>query len=234
MFELVAFDADDTLWDNESIYTRAKKEFEAALAPFHPRDQIGPTLDEVEVNNLVYYGYGIKSFTLSMIETALTLMGERPSVAVFDRIFTISREILASEVELLPEVEATLASLVGENNLMLLTKGDHFEQQSKIDRSNLVDYFQAVEIVGDKTPAAYRAILNKYQLKPEHFLMIGNSLRSDILPVLKIGGEAIYVPFPNTWDHENVPTDDLDGFRYHQVESIVEIPDLLLKLKQHD
>lgn len=232
MFHLVAFDADDTLWDNETVYTRAKQWFAEALAPYHSYEQIGPALDEVEIKNLAHYGYGIKSFTLSMIETALTMMGERPSVAVLDRIFSISREILETEVEILPGVESTLAALAKENRLLLLTKGDHYEQQRKVDRSNLAGYFQAVEIVGTKTPEAYRAVLAKYQVVPEKFLMIGNSLRSDILPVLEIGGQAVYIPFHNTWDHENVSEEALAGYQYHQVDSIIDIPPLIDNLKQ--
>ncbi len=232
MFELIAFDADDTLWNNEMLYTRAKQDFEAALTPYYPQDKICPVLDEVEVNNLAHYGYGIKSFTLSMIETAMAMMGDRLSGVVIERIFEISKAILAADIEILPGVEATLGALAEDHKLMLLTKGDHFEQQRKIDRSNLVRYFQAVEIVGNKTPAAYQAILDKYQVRPADFLMIGNSLRSDILPVLKIGGEAVYVPYPNTWDHENIPAKELVGFSYYELDAVEKIPDLLSQLNR--
>jgi putative hydrolase of the HAD superfamily len=202
MLDVIAFDADDTLWDNERLYTQTKQKFLDLLAECTDRQACSRRLDEIETHNVRYYGYGIKSFILSMIEAALELSAGQVAAEKIAAILGFARQMLAAEVLLIDGVGEVLASLAQRYPLMLITKGDPSEQQRKIEDSGLAGYFRWVEIVHDKTPETYRAILQRYGLRPEGFLMVGNSLRSDILPVLAIGGQAVFIPFANTWAHE--------------------------------
>lgn len=202
MFDVIALDADDTLWDNEYLYSEAKKKFIELLSECETPEQCGQRLDEIEMENVRYYGYGIKSFILSMIEAALELSEGRVAADKVAAILGFARQMLSAEVRLIDGVGETLASLAQSHPLMLITKGDPSEQLRKIDDSGLGVYFRWVEVVADKSPAVYRAILDRYGIQPKRFLMVGNSLRSDILPVLEIGGQAVLVPYANTWAHE--------------------------------
>jgi putative hydrolase of the HAD superfamily len=202
LFDVIAFDADDTLWDNERLYSGAKQEWLELLSECADPAECARRLEEIEIHNVRYYGYGIKSFVLSMIEAALVLTEKQVAAEKIASILAFAKRMLAAEVRLIDGAAETLAALHPRYPLMLITKGDPSEQQRKIDESGLAGFFRWVEIVSDKTPAAYQAILARYHLKPERFLMVGNSLRSDVLPVLQIGGQAVYVPFANTWSHE--------------------------------
>jgi putative hydrolase of the HAD superfamily len=234
MLDLVAFDADDTLWHNEGFYTTAKERFMEILAKYHPPTYVEDQLDDIEIRNLEIYGYGIKSFLLSMIETAAVTSQGRVSGREIQEILAVGKDMLKSKVPLMDGVEVILETLVGEYPLMLITKGDLFEQERKVKRSGLGKYFSYVEVVGEKTPTTYRVLLEKLDVDPTRFVMVGNSLKSDILPVLEIGGKAIYIPYHNTWAHENDVGDSLDGHDYFTIEGLGELPPLLAKLQEPD
>lgn len=209
MFDLIAFDADDTLWHNETLFTLTQESYRALLTPYLQRPWTGNELYQTELRNLAHFGYGVKGFTLSMIETAIELTdGQVPATAI-QQIIDLSKAMLAAPVELLDQVGEVIATLARGYPLMLLTKGDLFDQEMKIARSGLAEQFRHIEIVSDKTPATYRTLLTKYRVAPERFLMVGNSLRSDIVPVVELGGRAVYIPYHTTWAHEHVELADL-------------------------
>jgi putative hydrolase of the HAD superfamily len=205
-FDLVAFDGDDTLWHNERSYRDGRERFRRLLA------DAGVTLDsdaiEARVNateraNIPYFGYGVSSFTLSLMETAIALTDGRVSSAGLHTLIDLAKEMMSETVEVFPGVAETLAALSATRPLMLITKGDLLHQTSKLERSGLQAYFQHVEVVSDKTPAVYRRILDRYGIEPSRFLMIGNSLKSDVLPVIDAGGWAVHVPAALGWAHEH-------------------------------
>lgn len=221
----IAFDADDTLWRNEDIFIHAQDEFIRLLSPYHDDKYIRTHLNEVQIKNLEHFGYGIKGFTLSMIETAIELTEGRVTGTEIHEIIQLAKCMLASPVELLPNVSQVLSNLQGSYRLMVITKGDLLDQESKLARSGIADVFDAIEIVSDKTSSAYEQILNRHQIKREDFLMVGNSLKSDILPVLDIGCQALHIPYHSTWDHELVTESTL--LRYPQLGALRDISQLL-------
>ncbi|MBJ7538213.1 HAD family hydrolase [Marinomonas transparens] len=214
--QTIAFDADDTLWRNEEIFLHAQDKFIEMLLPYHDEAFIRSHLNGIQIRNLQHFGYGIKGFTLSMIETSIELTEGRISGTEIHQIIQLARKMLASPVELLPGVEQVLAELKGKFRLMVITKGDLLDQEGKLTRSELADYFDIIEIVSDKTPYTYQQILKRYQILPESFLMVGNSLKSDILPILDIGAHALHIPYHSTWDHEQVEKEVL--LQYPQLE----------------
>jgi len=199
----IALDADDTLWGNEDIFVSAQKRYMELLAPYRS-DWDAQELYDTEQRNLAYFGYGIKGFTLSMIETAIQITDGNVSGHDIGHIIAIAREMVHAPITLLPTVAETVAHWSTQYRLMVITKGDLFDQESKIARSGLAEYFRHVEVVSEKHPASYARILRRYDIAPQEFLMIGNSLRSDILPVLTIGATAVHVPYHLTWQHEHV------------------------------
>lgn len=207
--ELIALDADDTLWHNESLFTVTQDSFRALLQPYLRGEWSAEALYATELRNLGHYGYGIKGFVLSMIETAVELTEGRVPGAVVGQIIDLGKAMLAAPVELLEHVAAVVPALARRAPLLLITKGDLFDQEAKLARSGLAEHFRHVEIVSDKTPATYRRILERYAVAPEAFLMVGNSLRSDIVPVVTVGGRAVYIPYAETWAHEVVPREEL-------------------------
>lgn len=221
----IAFDADDTLWRNEEIFIHAQDEFIKLLTPYHDEDYIRSHLNAVQIENLENFGYGIKGFTLSMIETAITLTEGRVTGSEIHEIIQLSKSMLSSPVELLPNVEKILSSLKGHFQLFVITKGDLLDQESKLARSGVADYFDAIEIVSDKNANAYEQILQRHNLSAENFLMVGNSMKSDILPVLDIGAQALHIPYHSTWNHEEVADDVL--LNYPQLESLSDISQLM-------
>ena len=231
MIEVIGFDADDTLWHNEVLYHQAKEELGQILAGYRHPKEVKDRLDQTEVTNIKYYGYGIKSFTLSMIETAAQVSGGRVSGKEIDAIITIAKKMLTAPVDLVDGVETTLESLSGSYKLMLITKGDQFEQERKINISGISHYFDYLEVVGEKSEASYRKILGQYNLDPARFLMVGNSLRSDVLPVLQIGGQAVHIPNEQTWFHENASQEEIAYYDYSQLARLIELPQYLLSLK---
>lgn len=230
MFDLIALDADDTLWENELLYHQVQDRFAALLADYANRQQVEETLYATEMGNLDRYGYGIKSFTLSMIETAVALSEGAISGRQVAQILESAKGMLAAEPLLLEGAREAVAALAGEHRLMLLTKGDLLDQQRKLARSGLAPHFSLVEVVSDKSEASYAALLARHQVAAARFLMVGNSMRSDIRPVLALGGTAVHIPYHITWAHEMVhdPLPDLNG--YYELESISELPALVDRL----
>lgn len=218
---VIAFDADDTLWHNEGHFRDTEKLFRELLSPYHDPEWIQARLFEVETRNLTHYGYGVKSFVLSMIETALQLTEGRIQGHEIARILDLGREMLAHPVQLLPHVKDCIQNLYGKNRLWVITKGDLLDQESKLARSGLGDFFECIDVVTEKTPESYAKLLKRHHIEPDRFLMIGNSVKSDILPVLEIGGHALHIPYPETWEYEQV-TGDLPDFPV--MASIKELP----------
>lgn len=231
MFEVIAFDADDTLWHNENIYRDTQSRIIEILAQYHEANWIEQRMFETEVRNIEHYGYGFKGFTLSMIETAIELTEGQISGTEIGQMIEITREMVRAPVVLLEGVEETLERLSADHDLMLITKGDLFEQEAKIIRSGLAGRFSKIEIVRAKTPETYQSVTAKHRINPERFVMIGNSLKSDILPVLEIGGQAIYIPYETTWAHEHVPETELAGKYIHQLSNISQLSDFLDSLR---
>jgi putative hydrolase of the HAD superfamily len=233
MFEIIAFDADDTLWDNEIYYIQAKQEFIKLLASYdNDVEWIERRLDEIEEGNVEIYGYGIKSFTLSMIEAAIEFSRGVISGDELEKIIYIGRRMLNTRVRLFPHTEQVLQVLDKKWRLMLITKGDVFEQSLKIERTGLKEYFRYIEIVGAKTASIYNTVFERYRLDPKRVLMVGNSLRSDILPILELGGVAVYIPYENTWAHEHIELHDIFHNGYYELENLGQLPNLLNEIKQ--
>jgi putative hydrolase of the HAD superfamily len=231
--DLIAFDADDTLWHNETLYRDAQEKFRQLLAHYHSSEWIDQRLYATEMRNLAHYGYGIKSFTLSMIETAIELTEGRITGSEIQIILETAKGMLAAEVQLLEHVEETLAILGKTYPMMVITKGDLLDQEAKLARSGLESYFQHVEVVNQKTAGIYMDLLKRYKIDPGRFLMVGNSLRSDILPVLELGGFAVYVPYPLLWEHENVGEVQIQSHRFFEIEHIGLLPCLVEQAIEH-
>ncbi len=231
-FDLIAFDADDTLWHNERLFIDTQSRFKDLLAHYHDPEWIAARLFETETRNLQHFGYGIKAFALSMIETAVELTEGRISGGDIQTMIGWAKEMLQAEVELLEAVRETIPLLAETYPLMVITKGDLLDQEAKVARSGIGQYFRHIEVVSHKTPAVYAQILQKHALEPARFLMIGNSLRSDILPVLALGGHAVYVPQENTWVHEAATPPPTDQPGYYVLEHVGQLPALLAILEQ--
>ncbi len=229
-FDLIGFDADDTLWHNESLYAETIQRFKALLAPYAPAGEVQQRLDATERRNLSYYGYGITGFTVSLIETAILVSGGRIPSNDLLRLIEMSRGMVDAEVRLLERVEDTLAAVSVEYPLLLITKGDLLHQRGKLDRSGLGRFFRAVEVVSDKDQPTYAAVLERLGVNPRRFLMVGNSLRSDILPVLELGGSAVYIPYELIWQHEVVESENLPQGRFFELEHMGQLPGLLERL----
>jgi len=225
MLRTLAFDADDTLWHNETYYAETQEAFRALLRPYHDDAWINERLHATELRNLGHYGYGIKGFTLSMIETALELTEERLDGAGIRQVVQLGKAMLAKPVEPLPGVAEVLPQLARSYELVLITKGDLFDQETKLAKSGLGGHFSKVEIVSEKDRATYAAILERHGLAPEAFVMVGNSVKSDILPVLALGGRAVHIPYHLTWAHEVVASPE--GAPFPVLDSIRELPGLL-------
>ncbi|MDQ2996274.1 MAG: HAD family hydrolase [Chloroflexota bacterium] len=227
-FDLIALDADDTLWHNETMFTLTQAKFLKLLAGYHNPEQIEHKLYEIELRNLHNFGYGIKGFTLSMIETAIELTDGQVTGAIIQQLLDLAKAMVHAPVELLDHVAEVVPWLAERYPLMLLTKGDLFDQESKLARSGLAAYFRHVEIVSDKTATSYRALFTRYQIEPARFLMVGNSLRSDILPVTALGARAVYIPYHLTWAHETVTEQDAQRHQYVELADIGGLPELLV------
>jgi len=218
--DVIAFDADDTLWHNEHIYLNTHEKFKQLLRQYHNEEWIDQRLHETEIRNLQHFGYGIKGFTLSMIETAIELSEGRVSANEIQAIIEFGKEMLQAPVELLEGARETIAQLAESYELMLITKGDLFDQETKIARSGLGDYFSRIEVVSEKDLETYKRITAKHGIAPSRFLMVGNSLKSDILPVIAMGGQAVYIPYQTTWIHERVAVNDLEAKQYTELQQI--------------
>mgnify|MGYP001400732665 CR=1 FL=1 len=231
MFDVIAFDADDTLWHNESIFIMIQKRFCEMLSSHKP-SFVRNTLSKIHIRNLKHFGYGIKGFVLSMIETFLVLTDGKVKGSEIQMILKYGKEMLESPIELLPNVIDVLKDLSQNFPLLLITKGDLIDQERKISQSGLIDFFEEVEIVSDKTELTYEKILTRNNIEYSKFLMIGNSMRSDIVPVVKIGGNAVHIPYLTTWEHEkDHPHVDLD--KYSVLKHIGLLPEFIRSKKWH-
>lgn len=224
MIRTIAFDADDTLWHNERVFLDAKDKYTSLLARYHGPDWIEERLDRTEARNIRHFGYGVKGFTLSMIETAVELTEGRVTGNEVREIISIARQMLEAPIDILPGVTETVEELSSEYRLMVITKGDLFDQEAKVARSGLGGYFEEVEIVSKKTPEVYGKITERHGIRLDEFVMVGNSLRSDIIPVLDLGSTAVHVPYETEWFHERVEEDVLRRYRIEQIDRIDELP----------
>lgn len=200
--QTIAFDADDTLWINEPYFQEAEQQFCTLLKEYLPPETIAQVLFTTEMNNLSRYGYGIKGFVLCMIETIVEVSKGKAPLSLIRKTLELGHELIEKPVELLPGVEATLNALQAGYRLVIATKGDLLDQERKLRQSGLLEYFHHAEIMSDKQEENYRQLLRQLSCSPEHFLMIGNSMKSDVLPVLNAGGFAAHVPYSVTWSHE--------------------------------
>jgi putative hydrolase of the HAD superfamily len=227
MITTIAFDADDTLWHNERIFLESKEKLKSLLAKYHDENWIEAHLDETESKNIGHFGYGIKAFTLSMIETACELSEGRITGLEIQQIVNIAREMLASPIELLESVKETIHELSPKYRLILITKGDLFDQETKLARSGLGEYFDIVEIVAKKDKATYEKLFARHKINPIELVMIGNSLKSDILPVLECGAKAVHIKYETEWFHEKVTDEELQGKEFISIDKMCELKDWL-------
>lgn len=220
----IAFDADDTLWENENFFRDAEKEFYVLMQEYATKENLEKELYKREIAHLPLYGYGIKSFILSMIETALVESKNTIKPDIISEIINIGKKMLAHPVLLLDDVEPFLTYLKSKNyRLILATKGDLVDQERKLEQSGLKHYFHHIEIMTDKQSSNYTALLQKLDIEPSEFLMIGNSIKSDIIPVINIGGKAIYIPFHTTWVHEEADAKSLQKINYLELSRLGEL-----------
>ena len=227
---VVGFDGDDTLWHSETHFEVTQAEFRDLIHRHVPEADADTRLAEMEMKNLSVYGYGVKSFTLSMLETAIELTNARIPAADLEVILGWGKRILTEPTRLLDGVEQALRELGGRYDLMLITKGDLFDQESKLARSGLGELFLAVEILSEKNADAYRGVFQRHAIKPGDFVMVGNSLRSDVAPVVELGARAVHIPYQVTWHHEQVPEDSIPSAGWRRAGSIHELPQILQEL----
>lgn len=227
-FDYIAFDADDTLWENELYYRKFEEMLCDLLKGYLPADKVSSKLFEIEMKNMPIYGYGLKSVMLSMIETASLIAGERESLVLSGRIINRGQSIMRQEVVLLPGAREVLERLHKRFKLVLATKGDLLDQSNKIRRSGLKDYFCHIEIMDEKDEHSYMLLMEKLNCSPDRFLMIGNSLKSDIIPVLNIGGTAAHIPHEYMWQHE-VVDERIDSERFLQLNQLTDIVEWVSK-----
>ena len=205
---VIGFDADDTLWVNETYFRETEEQFATLLEGYETKNKIDQELFKMEMKNLELYGYGIKGFMLSMVESALEISNNNVSQATITKILNLGKKMIEHHVELLDGVKEVLEELSNEYRLIVLTKGDLLDQERKLEKSDLSKYFHHVEVLSDKKEENYLNLLNHLEIDVKEFLMIGNSLKSDVLPLLNIGANAVHVPFHTTWQHEEVSVED--------------------------
>jgi len=219
---VIGFDADDTLWVNETYFRDTEDKFADLLEKYETKNKIDQELFRTEIKNLDLYGYGIKGFVLSMIECALELSNNQVAPKTVRALLDLGKEMITQPVELLEGVEEVLQSLKDKYRLIVLTKGDLLDQERKLERSGLSEYFHHVEVLSDKKEKNYNDLLEHLQIKPDEFLMIGNSLKSDVLPLVNIGARAVHIPFHTTWQHEEV-TEVVDNNGYMTMSTLTDV-----------
>jgi putative hydrolase of the HAD superfamily len=230
-FDLIGLDADDTLWHNEIYYRRGRETFNRILAKYGIPEPDEPRVNEFEIANLEFYGYGAIGFALSLAEAAMEMTSGQILSEDLMTLLAISKMIISADVELFEGVETVVQSLSQDYPLMLVTKGNQHHQASKIQRSGLSNYFKHIEIVPDKAPATYAEILSRVSIPTERFVMVGNAMRSDILPVLEIGGSAIYIHNDLTWSHEHADQEVLPQGRFFELETVKTLPEFIRSLE---
>lgn len=218
--KVIGFDADDTLWVNETYFRDAEAKVGQLLSQFETPNNIDQELFLMEMKNLPLYGYGVKGFVLSMVEMAVQLSNYTVSNKIIEEILNLGKAMINKPVELLDDVEPVLKALSKEYKLIVATKGDLLDQERKLEKSGLLDYFHHIEVLSEKAPENYSKLLKHLDIKPSEFLMVGNSLKSDILPLLEIGAEAVHIPFHTTWQHETVSHHDVKDVDYITLKSI--------------
>ncbi len=226
--KVIAFDADDTLFVNEPYFQEVEEKFCGLMSDYLSHQGLSQELFRTEIANLELYGYGIKGYILSMIEAAMKISDNTISMEIIEKIIIAGKELLQKPIELLDGVEETLEALSGKYKLIVATKGDLKDQQSKLHRSGLGHYFHHIEVMADKQEINYQKLLTRLEIKPSEFFMIGNSLKSDVLPVLGIGGYAVHIPFHTTWEHEKI-SHNVEHPNFRTLENITEVLPILLK-----
>ncbi len=226
--KVVGFDADDTLWVNENYFREAEKSFVELLKDYGSENEIMKLLYETEMKNLPIYGFGVKGFVLSMTETAVKASNGQVLTNLINQIIDIGKDMLNKPVQLLNGVEEVLKKVAIKYKVILVTKGDLLDQQRKLEKSGLEKYFHHIEIMSNKQEKDYKKLINHLDIESEEFLMVGNSLKSDILPVTNIGGNAIYVPYEITWLHEEVSEEELNTDKFHQVDKLHDVLNYIL------
>ena len=226
----IAFDADDTLWHNENIFEDVHARYCKMLSHHHDAATVESTLFDMEMSNLDLYGYGVKGFTLSSIETAIKLTDGKISADEIRELLSLGKQMLAHPVELLDGVAETIAALAATHRLLVITKGDLRDQERKLSKSGLSADFRHVEIVSEKNEASYAGILKRHGIAADRFLMVGNSLKSDIFPVLALGGYAVHMPYHLTWKHERSDTIPIKDGHFFTVERLCDLPPLIQNL----
>jgi putative hydrolase of the HAD superfamily len=221
--KVIAFDADDTLWVNEPYFREAEHEVARLLSSYETENKINQELYKVEIANLEHYGYGVKAFILSMVELAVEISNQKVPAKVIDEILGIGKNMLQKPIELLDGVEEVLKELQGKYKLIVATKGDLLDQERKLERSGLLNYFHHVEVMSDKKAKDYVKIVKHLDINAEELLMVGNSLKSDVLPLIEIGAKAIHIPFHTTWLHEQVHELDCSKELYKTIKNIKEL-----------
>jgi len=224
--KIIAFDADDTLWDNETFFQETEDKFFELMEDYLPKHTVARELLQTEIANIELYGYGIKAFILSMIETSMRISDKTIPVHAIEKMIGYGRELLNKPVVLLEGVEEVLTSLKPKYKLVMATKGDLLDQERKLIKSGLAHYFHHIEIMSEKKEPDYKKLVKRLDIQPEEFLMIGNSLKSDVLPVLNIGGHGIHIPYHTTWGHEKMDI-TIDHVNFRQA---VKIKDVLVYL----
>ena len=223
--KIIAFDADDTLWHNEPYFDEAQERFAVLFQDYTSKQEILQLILNHQVKNLPLYGFGIKAFTLSMIDSALELTNNKISGDGIQKIITIGRDLLQKPVELLPNVENVLTQLNGKYKLVVATKGDLKDQHRKLHDSGIGHFFHHIEVLSDKTELDYEKMLGRLEVAAADFIMIGNSLKSDVLPILNIGGHAIHIPYRTTWEYEKIDF-EIEHENFKSLENIKQVVDL--------
>ena len=225
--KIIAFDADDTLWVNEPYFQETEHKFCALLEDFLPHHTLAQELFRIEMQNLPLYGYGVKGFMLCMIETISKITDDKANIKLVNKTIDLGKKLLNKPIELIDGVEELLKKLNGNYRLVMATKGDLLDQERKLINSGLEKHFHHIEIMSNKRKEDYLKLLKHLDCKPENFLMIGNSIKSDVLPVLELGGYAIHVPYHTTWAHEQV-SQKVEHKYFVQVNDITELLNLLV------
>jgi len=232
--QVIGFDADDTLWVNEPYFYDTTRQFCSLLSDYASCEELENLLYRTEVGNIELYGYGAKSFLLSMVETSLKISKNQVTATTIDKILELGKDLIKKPVKLIDGVPDVLEELYHERfRLVVATKGDLLDQERKLKKSGLEGYFHHIEIMSDKQEVDYQRLLDRLEVAPDSFMMIGNSLKSDILPVLELGSYGIYVPFHTTWKHEEIDESALSHPALIKADSISQIPELIKKTNQH-
>jgi putative hydrolase of the HAD superfamily len=230
--KVIGFDADDTLWVNEPYFRNAESKLAELLKPLAPEIDILEELFQTEMKNLELYGYGAKAFTLSLIETAVRLSGDQVQASIINEILEMCRSLINISIELIDGVDIVLPKLQHKYKLIVVTKGDLLDQERKLKKSGLLPYFHHIEIMSDKKESDYLKLIDRQGILPQEFMMVGNSVKSDILPVIGIGGVGVHVPFHTTWQHETV--NETPTNHYYHIQFISQLDDVLSnKIKIH-